>query len=267
MNLRNILIASDIDGTLLPEDAVLPARNVEALRRFAEKGGRFTLATGRSIGSAGRFLDQLPVNAPAICLNGCLLYDYAGGEVLARCQLPKENTAPLVRALYDRFPQLGMECFYDDCVGIIRRSRYIGNTKTPEIYPFTRGEETACFAPWLKILLGGDAPSIRDALAFASAQPHPGLRLVLSSENFLELLPQEASKGAMLRLLAQRLGIPLGSVYAAGDFYNDEELLAAAGHAVVPANAPEDLRRRAELGVCDCRDGALADLVEYLEAL
>lgn len=265
MRLRDILIVSDVDGTLVPEDGEIPARNIESLRRFAEKGGHFTLATGRSIGSAGRFLDRLPVNAPAVCLNGCLLYDYAEGKVLSRCALRKESAAPLVRALYGRFPELGMECFYDGSVGIIRRSRFIGNTRTPEIYPFTEGEETGCAEPWLKILLGGEPESVREAMAFAQAQPHPGLRLVFSSENFLEILPEEASKGSMLRLLAERLSIPLSNVYAVGDFYNDEELLAAAGHAVVPANAPEELRRRAELIVCDCRDGALADLVEHLE--
>ena len=56
------------------------------------------------------------------------------------------------------------------------------------------------------------------------------------------------------------------NVYAVGDYFNDEELLEAAGHAVVPANAPEELQRKAELVVCDCRSGALADLVEFLES-
>ena len=107
MKLRDILIVSDIDGTLLPENLPIPIRNREALQRFSAKGGRFTLATGRSIGSAGRFLGELPVNVPAVCLNGCLLYHYASETVLARCELQKEETAPLVRTLYSRFPQLG----------------------------------------------------------------------------------------------------------------------------------------------------------------
>ncbi|HIS79668.1 MAG TPA: HAD-IIB family hydrolase, partial [Candidatus Caccousia stercoris] len=87
MKWDQILIASDIDGTLLPGGREIPERNLSALRRFAEKGGRFTLATGRSIGSAGQFLDRLPVNAPAICLNGALLYDYKQQKVLESCPL------------------------------------------------------------------------------------------------------------------------------------------------------------------------------------
>ena len=33
----------------------------------------------------------------------------------------------------------------------------------------------------------------------------------------------------------------------------------------MPSNAPEDIRQMADLVVGDCRDGAVADLIEYLE--
>ncbi len=267
MKWDQILIASDIDGTLLPGGREIPERNLSALRRFAEKGGRFTLATGRSIGSAGQFLDRLPVNAPAICLNGALLYDYEQKKVLESCPLAKETAAPLLKQLYDRFPTLGMECFYQDSIGIVRRTSYIKNTKTPELYSFTDGTETACFAPWMKLFFGGEPALVQEAMAFAETLPHDGLRYVFSSENYLEILPSGANKGKLLHKLAAYLEIPLAQVYAIGDFYNDEELLQAAGHAVVPANAPEQLQKQAELVVCSCTDGALADLVEYLEQL
>ena len=181
--------------------------------------------------------------------------------------LAKEKAAPLLKQLYDRFPTLGMECFYQDSIGIVRRTSYIKNTKTPELYSFTDGTETACFAPWMKLLFGGEPALVQEAMAFAETLPHDGLRYVFSSENYLEILPSEANKGKLLRKLTAYLEIPLAQVYAIGDFYNDEELLQAAGHAVVPANAPEQLQKQAELVVCSCTNGALADLVEYLEQL
>ena len=52
MSLRNILIASDIDGTLVSEGSVIPERNLAALRRFAEKGA--TLHSRRADPSAPR---------------------------------------------------------------------------------------------------------------------------------------------------------------------------------------------------------------------
>ena len=86
MKLHDILIVSDIDGTLLPENLPIPIRNREALQRFSAKGGRFTLATGRSIGSAGRFLGELPVNVPAVCLNV---------DVTDACQMDKKHLPKL----------------------------------------------------------------------------------------------------------------------------------------------------------------------------
>ena len=127
------------------------------------------------------------------------------------------------------FPHLGWSVFYQDSIGIVRRTSYIKNTKTPELYSFTDGVETACFAPWMKLFFGGDPALVQEAMAFAETLPHDGLRFVFSSENYLEILPSEANKGKLLRKLAAYLGIPLEQVYAIGDFYNDEELLQAAG--------------------------------------
>ena len=91
------------------------------------------------------------------------------------------------------------------------------------------------------------------------------LRFFFSSERYLELTNRAASKGEMLRVLARRLSLQMDCVYAAGDYDNDLELLLAAGHAAVPQNAKSALLHRAEKILSRCEDGALADLVEYLE--
>ena len=70
--LSDLLLVSDIDGTLMNFPAPIPPRNIEALRRFTAAGGRFSVATGRSIASARPYVEQLPVNAP------CILYDLNG---------------------------------------------------------------------------------------------------------------------------------------------------------------------------------------------
>ena len=55
------------------------------------------------------------------------------------------------------------------------------------------------------------------------------------------------------------------NVYAIGDYYNDTELLEAAGVSVVPENAPDDLKEQADLVVGHCYQGAVADLIEEIE--
>ena len=65
-SLKDILVVSDMDNTLLtPEDGV-PFVNQVTMRLFCALGGHFTVATGRTMESAGRHLDSMTLSAPAI---------------------------------------------------------------------------------------------------------------------------------------------------------------------------------------------------------
>ena len=44
---ENWLVVSDIDGTLNNKIRKLPKRNYDAIKKFTELGGNFTLASGR----------------------------------------------------------------------------------------------------------------------------------------------------------------------------------------------------------------------------
>lgn len=63
-SLKDILVVSDMDNTLLtPEDGV-PFVNQVTMRLFCALGGHFTVATGRTMESAGRHLDSMTLSAP-----------------------------------------------------------------------------------------------------------------------------------------------------------------------------------------------------------
>ena len=47
-SLGDLLVVSDLDGTLLTSSEGLPGCNAAMLRLFSALGGRFTVATGRS---------------------------------------------------------------------------------------------------------------------------------------------------------------------------------------------------------------------------
>ena len=53
--LNEILVVSDIDGTLLEAGFGIPKENIETIERFTNLGGRFTLASGRGIASVIRY--------------------------------------------------------------------------------------------------------------------------------------------------------------------------------------------------------------------
>ena len=73
---ENWLVVSDIDGTLNNKIRKLPKRNYDAIKKFTDLGGNFTLASGRLQSSLERNYNRITTNQPAVVLNAAGLYDY-----------------------------------------------------------------------------------------------------------------------------------------------------------------------------------------------
>lgn len=106
--LKGCLLISDLDGTMLDEKSGIPAANLEAVKRFVDQGGVFTIATGRTVESARRYVEQLPVNAPVCVMNGSLLYDYRQEGIVWEHPLPPEAKQYASQVL-EGMPDVGVE--------------------------------------------------------------------------------------------------------------------------------------------------------------
>ena len=62
---EGMILACDMDGTLLDSNHRISPKNQQALDYFVEEGGRFTLATGRTFRAIQQYIPQLPFNAPS----------------------------------------------------------------------------------------------------------------------------------------------------------------------------------------------------------
>lgn len=86
------LIALDMDGTLLDDDhATVPARNVAALRRAAERGAAVAIASGRAWDLLHEVAAQLDMLHYAVLSNGAAVLDVTSGEWLWRKGLPRRR--------------------------------------------------------------------------------------------------------------------------------------------------------------------------------
>lgn len=65
--------------------------------------------------------------------------------------------------------------------------------------------------------------------------------------------------------LAELLGIRREHIYCAGDNENDLAMLEAAAVGFTPAGSSQAALGTADVIVCDCDKGAIADVVEYLQ--
>jgi hypothetical protein len=72
------------------------------------------------------------------------------------------------------------------------------------------------------------------------------------------------SKGAAVRWLARRAGVPLGAVLAIGDQFNDLEMLAAVGHGAAMPHAPLPVKAAARYVAPPLGEDGAAQLIEQL---
>ena len=120
---EGMIIVTDLDGTFLGRGECVPERNLRAVAEFVEKGGRFTVSTGRMMVDLDRALPDAVhlCNAPLITSNGALIYDAVQQRVLSEHPMDKADTLAVLQWLRVRFPTTG--CHKPRCADRRRRCR------------------------------------------------------------------------------------------------------------------------------------------------
>lgn len=229
---HSLLLAFDLDGTLIPEGGLtVPAATRAALGRLRGLGVRVAVITGRDEPPQ----DVLDAARPAaVATNN-------GGTITVNGEVHQEAHFDVadVRAV------LAHELQDARIIAFTARRIYVdapAGTPVPEWLarrdhaPLSElGEDEAQI---LKV--GFYHPGIRgwrDALA----QSHPHLVMTGAQEPYTEFLtvtPAGADKGAALVAIARALQVPLQHTFAFGDSDNDVAMLEVAGRAVQLGTLP-----------------------------
>lgn len=264
-SMKGILLVSDVDGTLVTNKGVIPERNIAAIDRFIEKGGRFVFATGRSVMGTLKFAARVPLNAPYIVYNGGGIYDYQTKTMLWNKYLAP-SSVQIIKEVKSLFPDVGIEVYSGQHVYTVNENEH---TKAHVVFGGLQDyQKTVEGIPenLNKILLCCDSDRLKEVAAHLDKFDHHGCTYVFSGPIYFEVLPEGVSKGETVKILADMLSISHDKIMGIGDYYNDLELIKTAAIGAVPANAPDDLKRIADVVVGPCENGAVADFIEYLEA-
>ena len=267
--MSKLLLATDLDKTLLDNQAEVPEVCLDAIRTYIKCGGVFTVSTGRPTRGALIYSNLIDlVNAPIITYNGACIYDVKHRRAIWRQLLP-EDLAPLVRSALDLFPAVGALVFRgeDDFTCAARANSYTQEiTWTRERYEAPIQELEKIELPWNKIVMTGPPKDISACAAYIRKNAPTPISITLSEGKFLELIGPGTSKGRALRQVAEMLHIDRERVVAIGDSMNDIEMIRWAGKGVAVANAEAAIRQEADLivpsnadyGICTCiRDTVL----------
>lgn len=275
----DMLLVSDFDRTLTAPDSTIPQANLEAIRSFTDRGGRFTVGTGRSAPMFRPYHERVPTNAPLILYNGAAAYDYSTETLSAAVWMPTGRD--LLEYLTERFPELLLEIQGVDYHYLIgenpMRERFYRaqgvacKTVTLEEAP-TRYHKLAIFGDFRSLDVGQFYDGTPEELArFGECcerimRDWPGLTADRAAPRIIDLQATQGGKGAAARALARRLG--RSTLVCVGDAMNDASMLLEADLAFAPADCAPEVKA---LGCCryvrPCAQGSIAGVIEALEAL
>lgn len=273
----DILIMTDLDKTFFGDGAVLVQRNIDAIERFKQKGGFFTIATGRVRTNINKAIPGLAslINAPMECCNGAVLYDVQNSLTVAENPLSAEAGLRVIRFLQSRFDDVYLRVsvregllFPPEALNHSEQLRRDVGSADPGSYFVQDYAEWGSYT-WYKIVFRGECAhldAMRDAL---EAQHFDGINVMKSGPTFLEIQGSGVDKAAMIPVLSDYCGKKSGKkmkVYACGDYENDIAMMRAADYGVCPANALDSVKAVADYCFCDNNRGLIADLIEMLEA-
>ncbi len=262
------LIASDMDGTLLPEGTnVINPEIYDVIRALLAKGVTFVTASGRNYESVMGIFKCMEQELIVISDNGGFVCRH--GKELACNGFPRKLLEEVIAEAH-KIPDAWI-------MASAARGTYTDQNDSKYVKWVREGYKTNIRI--VNDLLDIDEPLIKVALytyaadAAAAAAPlraHFGDRvsIALAGEHWVDLMVPGISKGQALSHIQQTLGISPEETAAFGDNGNDIPMLQCAGESFAVANARDEVKQAAKYLIGDVsEDPVLAQLKRYIKEL
>ncbi|PJF43666.1 MAG: hypothetical protein CUN55_07910 [Phototrophicales bacterium] len=264
MNYR--LFAIDVDGTLQNSQHQLTDTTADAIRHAVSKGVHIVLTTGKQYVTIQPHIDLLGLKSPQITAGGAIITDPKSSEDIYRKDIPPD----LAQQILSRAHELGI-------TAIIFRD---GQTFTREMnadieYMLTYDDPYPTFLEDITLALE-PAPVQIMCIAYQNDTLYESAYQVFltefgdvvevrkSSPYYIEFTALGVSKGTALKWLTEYLGISLDHVVAIGDSYNDLSMFDIVGLSVAMANAPEAVRKTADIVTLSHDEDGVAHIIQEL---
>ena len=261
-----MLVAFDLDGTLISFGKSLSDENLRALNAAAAAGHILAIASGRALSAIPRELLKLPCFSYCISSGGAVLSIPATGEFLLEKAIPHETVlttmenasgqgAAMVvtfaeKEIYDvkwmrhmlrSVKKMGHKGSWWKLLAYWLRSDK-NRQKGKQLFIFSknlRRRVAKAREPIYKIECAytAEALCMEQQALFARSET---LEAIITPEQIIEITAKGADKGTALSALAERLEIPKERIIAFGDSNNDLPMRPAAGIFVVMENSGEN---------------------------
>ncbi|KHL94887.1 MULTISPECIES: Cof-type HAD-IIB family hydrolase [unclassified Paenibacillus] len=285
-----MLIALDMDGTLLNGDGEISRENKEAILHAQRLGHTVIIATGRSYMDAERQLRLADLECPVVSLNGAVV-TLPDGTLAASTPLNKEDIIPALRWM-NEIPELYYEVYTEDNVYVeldkrvrLEKLSALKEDEVPEEVGWLLKamidqqfqQAAVTYVESMEDIWSKEENLIYKTLAFSLNRELlkeastrfaaiPGLIITASHVNNIEINHKDANKGNGVKLMAEHYGIPAAQIAVMGDSYNDLPMFEIAGYRIAMENAAPILKETADfITLSNSEHGVAAGLRHLLD--
>lgn len=238
-------IASDLDGTLLQNDAQeLTPQIFDIILKLKERGIRFIAASGRTYPNLRYLFEPIKDDISYIAENGSLCVH--NGQIISRGLIERDLGLRIIRASRE-IP--GCNCMLS-CEDTIytdsNDQRFLNHLTNVVHYEFTHIDDLCDVAhPFLKIAIC-NFDGTAQTEPFFKEKFKSEISVVTSGNLWVDFIAPNANKGTALKILTEHLGLSLKEGIAFGDQYNDIEMLQYAGTGYAMANCAPGVEKYAD---------------------
>ncbi len=261
----SVIVAADLDGTLVTADRSVSERTSAAIANVRAVGGIFLAVTDRPLRDALPTVSELGANG-LVCSGGAVVYDPAIGRVVRSTTFAPADAVRLVVTLRTTFlsARVGID-YLDRCeldAGFRLRRYGSADLVAPD-------RIAVASEPVVKVIVQSDTLEVEQLARRANrllAAAHPPVTVTVPGPAHVEILPGGVDKATHLAELVGRM-TPRPPTVAFGDSLADLPMLRWAMMPVAVANAhPGVLAAAREVTAATDADGVAVYLEHMLAA-
>lgn len=263
MNPPRLLLATDLDGTLLRSDGSVSTRAREALAAARDAGVQVLFVTGRPPQFLAEMADTTGHSGDVLCANGAMLTSLETLQPTLVRSLAHDDAVELTALLAEHDPSVEFRVMLHREGEQPLRLVGTGRGYVPEIHAHLADGWSA-----FKLAVITSAPDQTSDTYLQTAADLVGhlAEVTHSSPAYpiVEIAARGVHKGAALAEYASDLGLAQGAVHAVGDMPNDLPMLNWAGNSYAVANAHREVLAAVRDHLPSNDDDGVAVLLERL---
>lgn len=269
------LYISDLDGTLLDNNAEITEKSRKLLNEFISDGNYFSVATARTGATVIQMLDGISVNVPVVLMNGVASYD------ISRKKYVNIHTFSIgaKEVFLDAVCEYGSPGFLY-CIDEDNLSTFYENTNSPNAEIFINEREKKFGKKFTKVksfkeCINKSAVYYSYSDTYEKLQPLykktkgiEGIRIEFYRDTYhpvfwyFEVCSENASKYNAVKWLKEKYGFE--KVVAFGDNLNDLPLFEIADESYAVENAKEDVKKHATAVIGKNTEDAVAEFLNKM---